>query len=98
MHEIRLHLYPRFVDPTALTRCSEAMTRQPQAAAFDVFDMKDGRTFERHVSPRYANGCCEGVVVMRRAVTDNRCALAAQLAQQIANRANCANRGSKPAR
>ena len=78
----------KLVDPDKLVRCAEALQHSPPSPSHDVFELKDGRTFERHAAPRLVDGRCEGAMVVWRDVTENRRALAAMQAQQVAERAN----------
>lgn len=50
----------------------EDMYACPEAEAFDVLELKDGRIFERHVKPQRIKGKAVGIVINFRDVTDRR--------------------------
>jgi signal transduction histidine kinase len=50
----------------------EDMYACPEAEAFDVMELRDGRTFERHVKPQRLGGKTVGIVINFRDVTDRR--------------------------
>jgi signal transduction histidine kinase len=50
----------------------EDMYACPEAEAFDVLELKDGRIFERHVKPQRIHGKAVGIVINFRDVTDRR--------------------------
>jgi PAS domain S-box-containing protein len=52
--------------------CTQALRAAPETEAYDVIEMKDGRTFERYQFPQIINGKCVGVVVNFREATERK--------------------------
>ena len=50
-------------DPAASVRRLEAIAASPETVAFDTVGLKDGRIFERHVTPQRVDGACVGMVL-----------------------------------
>lgn len=50
-------------DPAASVRRLEAIAASPETVAFDTVGLKDGRIFERHVTPMRVDGACVGTVL-----------------------------------
>ena len=56
-------------DPTIFLQRIKEQQANPEAEFFDVFELKDGRTFERYVFPQRLNDECVGTVVNWRDIT-----------------------------
>ena len=75
---------PRFLSLVADSRLN------PEGQALHIFELHDGRSFERYVAPQRIDGKCVGVVVRWRDITEQRRTAAALAAQAVAERANLA--------
>jgi PAS domain-containing protein len=73
----------------------EDMYACPEAEAFDVLELKDGRIFERHVKPQRIDGKAVGIVINFRDVTDRR-RVEAQLQSVLRGPAPAAQRIAGP--
>jgi PAS domain S-box-containing protein len=74
------HIARQVKDPEAYLQRVADRRSEPEAEVFDVVELADGRTFERHVFPQRVDRVCTGVVVSWRDVTE-RNLLEAQLRQ-----------------
>jgi len=68
----RTHASTQMKDPEAFLRRSELLLTEPEAEQFDIVELKDGRTFERHAFPQRVGGECVGTVVNWRDITERR--------------------------
>ncbi len=59
-------------DPEAYVKRVQDLRNTPEADAFDVFEMKDGRTFERYVKLQRINGRPIGNVINFRDITERK--------------------------
>ena len=78
----------QFRDPVAFEARVRALRQQPEAELFDTFELRDGRTFERYVSPQRIDQRCVGTVIAWRDITERRQADALRVAKEVAEAAN----------
>src|ERR1022692_1065391 len=70
--ELVTNVCQQIKDPEKLVQRIKEAQSNPEAEVFDVFESKDGRTFERYSIPQRMGSKCAGVVVSWRDVTKRR--------------------------
>ena len=70
--ELMVYAATQVKDSQEFLRRIEQHQSAPEMEAFDVVEMKDGRTFERYQFPQRINGQCVGVVVNYRGITEHK--------------------------
>lgn len=63
---IAAHMATLVVDPAHLLGMIQATRDWPEMETLQTFELKDGRRYERHVTPQRVDGRCVGVVVRWR--------------------------------
>ncbi len=56
-------------DPATFLQRIKEQQSKPEVAVFDMVELKDGRTFERHVFPQWLDKKCAGTVISWRDIT-----------------------------
>jgi two-component system cell cycle sensor histidine kinase/response regulator CckA len=67
--EMRAYAAEQVKDPELFLKRIEESQASPEAEIFDVFELKDGRIFERYVFPRRIDGKCVGTLINWRDIT-----------------------------
>ena len=67
--ELRDYTAGQVKDPATFLQRIKEQEAKPEVEVFDVFELKDGRTFERYIFPQWIDKKCAGTVINWRDIT-----------------------------
>jgi two-component system cell cycle sensor histidine kinase/response regulator CckA len=67
--ELRDYVAGQVKDPAIFLQRIKEQQANPEVEVFDVFELKDGRTFERYIFPQWIDKKCAGTVISWRDIT-----------------------------
>ncbi len=67
--ELRDYVARQVKNPATFLQRIKELQDKPEVEVFDVFELKDGRTFERYIFPQWIDKKCVGTVISWRDIT-----------------------------